>query len=281
MSSNKICLVTGANSGIGKEVALGLAKAGAQVIMVCRNETKGKTALDDVKIKSGSDKVNLLIADLSSIQSIRNLAKEVIQKYPNLNVLINNAGVIMTKRNTSVDGIELTLATNVIAPILLTDLLLNLLKQNAPARIINVSSDIHRRGEIDINDLGYKKRKFGFMRVYGQSKLLLNIASFSLAKKLEGTGVTLNCIHPGAVRTALGNNNVNELINKVVDIFVKSFFLSAKKSAIPIIDLALSPKWENVTGKYFDKATIVNPSEASLDSKLADKVNSALEKLIH
>lgn len=281
MDSSKYCLVTGASSGIGKEVAIGLAKAGAHVMMVSRDRAKGEAALKDVKDQSGSTNIDLVFADLSSQQSIRQLAQEVQQKFPKLNVLINNAGVFNTNRTLTSDGIETTLATNFIAPILLTELLLDLLKRNAPARIINVSSNAHRMNTISFDDLQFEKRKFGFFKAYAQSKLLLNIASFTLAKSLQGSGVTLNCIHPGAVRTGLGSNNANNFLMKLIDKLIKLSFISAKQSASYVLDLALSPKWNNTSGKYISKDKVEIPSDASLDSINSDKVKKIFAKLTH
>lgn len=159
----KVCLITGANSGIGKATVLGLAQMGATVVMVCRDRARGEEAQREIKMKSGNDAVDLLIADLSSQQSIRQLADTIRQRYPHLHVLINNAGAGFTQRQESVDGVEMTFAVNYLAPFLLTNLLLDVLKNSASARIINVDSDNHSFVRLDMQDLQLQRR-YGFLR---------------------------------------------------------------------------------------------------------------------
>src|SRR5215831_12242304 len=199
--TGKTCLVTGANSGIGKETALGLARMGARVVLVCRNQQKGEQALADIKRQTGSSRLDLLIADMSSFESVRALAAQVRQRYPRLDVLINNAGAAVRYRILSADGIEMTLAGNYLGPALLTMRLLELLKASAPSRIVNVSSEAHRSAPLDLNDLQYERRKYNSIAAYGQSKLVMNAFTFELARRFEGTGVTANCLHPGVVAT--------------------------------------------------------------------------------
>src|ERR1700685_3857269 len=186
--SGRICIVTGANSGIGKETALGLAQMGARVVMVCRNVEKGKVALEEIRRESGSSLVDLLIADMSSQASVRALAVQIQQKYSRLDVLVNNAGGGAPPGARSADGIEMTLATNHLGAALLTLLLLDLLKASAPSRIINVSSEAQRRVRLDMSDLQFERRKYTGFAAYGQSKLLMNAFTFELARRLEGTG---------------------------------------------------------------------------------------------
>lgn len=271
-NNQKICLITGANSGVGKEIALGLAKSGAHVIMVCRNVNKGQAALEEIKIASGSQAVDLLIADLSSKESVHLLSKKIYENYPRLNVLINNAGVVLKKKILSTDGIEMTLATNYLGALRLTLALRNLLAKTAPSRVINISSAIHKWAKLDLADLQYENRKYQFMKAYAQSKLLLNIMTFDLARKFESTGITINCVHPGAVRTALGSNNAHSTILKFIDKLIKFFFLTPEQAAKPILDLIISPKWANITGKYFVKGSTVQPSSISCDLMLAENV---------
>ncbi len=270
--TQKICLVTGANSGLGKEIARRLVLAGAHVIMVCRNAEKGRAALEEIKTTSGSKSVDLLIADLSSQTEIRSLAKTIHGHYPILHVLINNAGVALYKRKLSPDGIEMTLATNYLGPLLLSNLLLDLLKKNAPARIINISSSSHKWAKIDFDDLQYEHKKYRFFQVYAQSKLFVNIATFELARRLEGTGVTVNCIHPGAVNTNLGSDSVNNKVLKFMDKAIKFFFISPEEAAKAPVYLAISPEVEGVTGKYFLKNKMTLASPLSYDPVLAKKV---------
>ncbi|HVY53558.1 MAG TPA: SDR family oxidoreductase, partial [Gammaproteobacteria bacterium] len=248
----KTCLVTGANSGIGKEISLALAKAGAHVIMVCRNEEKGRAAQAEIKALSSSQAVDLLIADLSSQSSIKSLAKTINERYAALHVLINNAGLVLAKKTLSEDGIEMTLATNHLGPFLLTTLLLDLMKKHH-SRIINISSAIHKWTKIDLNDLQFEKRKYRFMRAYAQSKLLMNITTFELARQLAGTNITVNCIHPGVVRTNLGSSNAKNLAVKFLDKAIKLFFTSPKRAAQFPFCLAMSSEMDHITGQYFVK----------------------------
>src|SRR5687768_2908269 len=201
----KVCLITGATSGIGKATAMGLANMGASVVMVGRDRGRGKAALAEIKEKSGNASVDLMLADLSSQQEIRRLADEFEEAYPRLDVLINNAGLFRSERITTADGLEMTFAVNHLAYFLLTNLLLDVLKANAPSRIVNVSSGDHSNGTIDFDDLqGYKGYKGP--KAYSQSKLANLLFTYELAKRLEGTGITANCLHPGAgVRTNFGS----------------------------------------------------------------------------
>lgn len=251
--TQKICLITGASSGIGKEIALGLAKLDFHVVMICRNVEKGQAALADIKKISGSSNIDLLIADLSSQTEVRTLANTIQQRYSALHVLINNAGLVLTKKTYSVDNIEMTLATNHLGPFLLNYLLLDLLKASAPSRIINVSSAIHKWAKIDLNDLQFVQRRYQFMKAYAQSKLLMNITTQELARRLNGSGVTVNALHPGAVRTNLGSDNSHNLFLRALDKIIKSFFITPGEAAKIPLYLATSPEIENITGKYFVK----------------------------
>jgi NAD(P)-dependent dehydrogenase (short-subunit alcohol dehydrogenase family) len=276
--NKKTCLVTGATSGIGREVALGLAKLGSKVILVCRQADKGRRVLAEIKEVSNSKDVELLVADLSSQTEIRSLANIIYDNYPTLDTVINNAGVVLTEKQYSSDGIEMTLATNHLGPFLLNNLLVDLLKKNAPARIINVSSAIHKWAKLDLEDLQFQRRKYQFMKAYAQSKLLMNITTFELARRLEGTGVTVNCIHPGAVRTNLGSSNTNSLIVQAIDKFIKSFFISPETAAQSLIHLATSSEVKNTTGKYFVKHKIAFPKNVS--AEMAKKIWKISENMI-
>ncbi len=280
-NKQKTCLVTGANSGLGKEIALGLAQAGAHVIMVCRDLEKGQAALEEIKTLSGSASIDLLIADLSSQADIRALAKIIYQNYSTLDILINNAGSVNSKKILSIEGIEMTLATNYLGPWLLTNLLCDLLKQNAPARIINISSAIHKWARIDLMDLQYQRRKYQFMKAYAQSKLLMTISSAELARRLEGSGVTVNCVHPGAVKTGLGSASAHNFALKLIDKMIKFFFIRPKQAAKPVLDLALAPQWENSSGQYFEKGRPVKAARMTYDPIRAKQVWASTEKMLH
>jgi NAD(P)-dependent dehydrogenase (short-subunit alcohol dehydrogenase family) len=277
-NAQKVCVVTGANSGIGKAIATGLAKAGAHIIMICRDEKKGLVAQAEIK-RVATNSVDLLIADFSSQADIRQLAKTINERYPALDIVINNAGVILTSKQLSVDGIEKTLATNVLAPFLFTNLLLDLLKANVPARVINISSGIYKWGKLDLNDLQYNTRKYQVMKVYAQSKLLMNILTLTLAEKLKGSGVVVNCIHPGAVNTSFGNNNANSAFLRWLSKAIKYFFITPEQAAKPIIDLALAPEYENITGQYFEKGKPVAVTNEIEDTAMAQQVWQRCEEL--
>jgi len=265
----RVCMVTGANSGIGRATATGLAQLGATVVMVCRDPSKGEAALAEIKAKSGNESVALMLADLSSQKSIRQLVKDFTDKYRHLHVLVNNAAVFLTKRSVTVDGIETTFAVNHLAYFFLTNLLLDLLKSSVPARIVSVSSIAHYRGHINFDDLQGEKNYSGF-RAYNQSKLANILFTYELARRLKGTGVTANCLHPGAVATNLVRNNsgIFGLIWKLLT----PFMLSPEKGAQTCIYLASSPEVEGISGKYFVKQTEAKSSMESYDESIARRL---------
>ena len=275
----KTCMVTGANSGIGKATALGLAQMGANVVMVARDRARGEAAQNEVKAKSGNNAVDLLVADLSSQQSIRQLVENFKQHYTQLHVLINNAGVFMLTRRETVDGLEMTFAVNYLAPFLLTNLLLDVLKASAPARIVNVSSEAHENGYIKMDDLQAKKNYRPF-RAYGQSKLALVMFTYELARRLQGKGVTANCLHPGFVATNIGQGGVAPVARPVAK-FVLSFLgISAEEGAKTSIYLATSTDVEDVTGKYFVKSVTRRSAPISYDESLKRQLWEESAKLV-
>jgi NAD(P)-dependent dehydrogenase (short-subunit alcohol dehydrogenase family) len=263
--------VTGANSGIGMATALGLAQLGATVVMVCRDRAKGEAAQSEVKAKSGNDSIDLLLADLSSQQSVRQLAQDFKQHYTQLHVLINNAGVYNFTRRETVDGLEMTFAVNVLAPFLLTNLLLDMLKASAPSRIINVSSDSHEAGYINLNDLQSKK-SYRAMRTYGQSKLALILITYEFARRLQGTGVTVNCLHPGFVATNIAQGNLPPVARPLAKIILSFFGVSPEEGAQTSIYLATSPGVESVTGQYFVKSMPKQSTPISYDESLQQRL---------
>jgi NAD(P)-dependent dehydrogenase (short-subunit alcohol dehydrogenase family) len=275
----KICMVTGANSGIGKETALGLAQMGATVIMVCRDRARGEEAQSEIKNKSGNNAVDLLLADLSSQQSIRQLVENFQQNYTQLHVLINNAGVFMLPRKATADGLEMTFAVNYLAPFLLTNLLLDTLKNSAPARIVNVSSDSHQSGYIKIDDLQAQKG-YRSLNAYGQSKLALIMFTYELARRLQGTGVTANCLHPGFTATNIGQSGVGLLVRPLVK-FIFRFGIRAEEGAKTSIYLASSPDLEGLTGKYFAKSIPVRSAPISYNESLQQQLWEQSAKLVN
>ena len=262
----KICVLTGGTSGIGKAAALGLARMGATVVIVGRNREKGEAVLAEIQAVSGNDALSFLEADLSSQASIRQLAAEIKERHPHLDVLINNAGVFMLKRQLTVDGLEMTFAVNHLAPFLLTNLLLDQLKASAPARIIHVDSNAHEKATIRMDDLQGEKR-YGFWHAYGQSKLAMMLCSYELARRLEGTGVTVNAMHPGFVATRFGDAS-GGFVAPLTRI-AKLFAIAPEQGAKTIIHLASSPLVAQTTGEYFVKSRPAVPSEAARDDRAA------------
>lgn len=275
----KICLVTGANSGIGKETALGLAQMGAAVVMVCRDRARGEAAREEIKAKSGTNAVDLLLADLSSQQSIRELAESFKQRYSQLHCLINNAGIFMLRRQETVEGLEKTFAVNCLAPFLLTTLLLDIIKASAPARIINVSSDAQAAGYIKLDDL-QSKGGYRPMRVYSQSKLALVMATYELARRLEGTGVTVNCLHPGFVATNIAQRDLIPPLRLVVKLIFSRLGIRAEEGAKTSLYLASSPDIENVTGRYFVRSVPKKSAPISYDESLQRQLWEVCTRLV-
>jgi NAD(P)-dependent dehydrogenase (short-subunit alcohol dehydrogenase family) len=269
---SQVCLVTGANSGLGKATALGLAKLKATAVMVCRDRARGEAAQAEIRADSGNPNVELMLADLSSQASIRSLAESIRARHPRLNVLVNNAGVALRKRTMTAEGIETVFAVNYLAPFLLTNLLLDILKANAPARVVNVAGDFHRKAAIHFGDLMFEKGYSGF-RANNQAKLALILFTYELARRLEGTGVTVNCLHPGAVRTdgPLKDPDLSPL-SRFLYRTVRPFFLSPEKGAQTAIYLASSPEVEGVTGRYFIKKKPVKSSPESYDTDIARRL---------
>ncbi len=262
-------MITGANSGIGKATALGLAKLGATVVMVCRDRERGESALKEISQRSRNTSISLLVADLASQKSIRQLAKEFTDTHPKLYVLINNAGVFLTKRILTEDNIETTFAVNHLAPFLLTNLLLDTLKASAPSRIVTVSSDAHQGAQINFDDLQGEKHFSGF-DAYHQSKLANILFTYTLAKRLNGTKLTANCLHPGAIRTNLGHQN--SILFHTGYRFVSLFFSSPAKGSQTVTYLASSSDVEGVTGKYFVKKKERKSSPESYDEAAAKRL---------
>lgn len=271
----KICLVTGATSGIGKETAFGLAREGGTVVIVARNPEKGSRIVQEIKDSTGNPHVDLLIADLSRQADVRNLATQFRQKYAHLHVLVNDAGGVYMRRQETADGIEMTFGVNHLAGFFLTNLLLDILKASAPSRIINVSSAAHLRAHLDLADLQGKKTYSG-VRAYGASKLAILYFTYELARRLEGTYVTVNALHPGFVRSNFARNNRGGFLVRVLSAIIG---ISVEKGARTSIYLATSPEVEHVTGKYFVKCKAVQSNHMSYDRELARRLWEISEEL--
>jgi len=277
--AGKVCIVTGATAGIGQVTAHALAQRGATVVIIGRDAPKAERVAWDIRAQTGSALVSYMVADLSSQVAIRQLAQQILSEYPHIDVLINNAGAAFTSRQVSVDGIEMTWALNHLAYFLLTNLLLERLKASGYARIINVSSDQHTHGKIRFDDLEGKQRYNG-LAAYQQSKLANLLFTYELARRLEGTGVTVNALHPGLVATNLWTNN--GFLGKLLRRGLNLFSISAEAGAHTSIYLTTSPDVEGVTGKYFVKEKAVSSSPASYDEAAARRlweVSAAMTQL--
>jgi NAD(P)-dependent dehydrogenase (short-subunit alcohol dehydrogenase family) len=272
----KVCLVTGANRGIGRATAAGLARLGADVLLVARDRAAGEAAAADIGREAGNDAVELLLADLSSQRSIRELARAVLERRPRLDVLVNNAAVATRERTTTVDGIETQFAVNHLAYFLLTNLLVNRLRASAPARVVNVSSDAHHGHRLDFDDLELR-RGYGGMEQYSRTKLANLLFTYELARRLRGTGVTANALHPGVIATRL-------LLDSLPLPGVSTPVMSAlggtpEQGADTVIWLASSPEVEGVTGKYFIRRREARSSSASYDQTAARRLWLESERL--
>jgi len=272
---DRVFLVTGANSGIGRATAMGLARLGGTVVMACRNASRGEAARRDIIRDSGNSRVSLEVVELASEASIRSFAEAFKRTHPRLDVLINNAGVYTSHRDITTDGLERQFEVNYLSGFLLAHLLLDLLKKSAPSRIVNVSSSAHEGSAIHFDDLQGERRYRGY-RAYGQSKLAQVLFTRELGRRLEGTGVTVNACHPGVIRTNLGIGGASAVVR-----FVRLFFKSPEKGAETPIYLAVSPDVEGVTGKYFANKRVREPSRAAQDPDVARRLFDVSVNLAH
>ncbi len=274
---SKTVLITGATDGIGKQAAKELASMGAKVVIVGRNEEKCNQSIKEVSNYSGNSQVNYLLADLSSMGEVKKLAEEFKAKYDRLDVLINNAGAAFLNRQVTGDGFEKTFATNHLAYFLLTASLLELLKASSPSRIINVSSNSHYNGKIRFDDPHLKGFYF-VMRAYSQSKLANVMHTYALARRLEGSGVTANCLHPGLVRTGIFRKvkGVKGLIEKIL--LRKA--ISVEEGAETLVYLASSEDVAFESGNYYYKKKVRTTSARSYDIETQEKLWEMSEEML-
>jgi NAD(P)-dependent dehydrogenase (short-subunit alcohol dehydrogenase family) len=273
----RICLVTGANSGIGKAAAAALARMGAHLLMVCRDRGRGEQAQAEIAGESPDAEVELFVADLGSQQSVRDLSDDLHRRFDHLNVLVNNAGAYLNTRLVSLDGLEETFAVNHLGAFLLTNLLLDLLGAGAPSRIVNVSSGAHLRAHINFDDL-QSERRYNAWKAYGQSKLANVLFTYELARRLEGTGVTVNAVHPGVVRTNFGSSGGFVRFGTRI---AGPFLLTPEKGADTVVWLASSPEVDGVSGKYFLRRKPSRTSAEARDRTVQDRLWQVSADLTH
>jgi retinol dehydrogenase 12 len=268
-SKEKVMLVTGATGGIGFVTARELARAGTIVVGVGRSAERCSAAEQEIRRATGNPNVTYLLADLSSQADIRRLFDQFKERYHRLDVLVNNAGGYFVKHQLSPDGIELSLAINHLSYFLLTNLLVDLLKASAPSRVVSVSSGAHLAAHLDFNDLQNQRRYQGF-KVYGQTKLMNLLFTYELARRMQGSGVTANALHPGFVATNFAKNNGGFM--KFGMGLAKFVALTPERGAATTIYLATSPEVEGVSGKYFNHKKAVSSSSQSYDLDAARRL---------
>jgi NAD(P)-dependent dehydrogenase (short-subunit alcohol dehydrogenase family) len=276
--TDAVCVVTGANSGIGKATAKGLVRLGARVVMVCRNAERGHDAKAEIQAvaetahPSHDDVVDLHIADLGVQEEVYHLGETLRAEYDRLDVLINNAGVFLAEREETPDDLETTFAVNHLAPFLLTHLVLPLLKETAgrvgEARVVTVSSEAHRGTSLNFDDLNAED-SYGMVQAYGQSKLANILFTHELARRLRDTGVTANCVHPGVVATNMWRGS--DWLSRVARLFTW-LYKSPGEGAESVLYLAASRELAGVTGQYFKETEVVNPSPEAYDEKAAGRL---------
>ena len=280
--AGKVVVITGGNTGIGKEAAVALAGRGAQVVITSRNEERGRSARQEIAERSGNDSVEVMSLDLASFTSIRSFAADALERFEHLDVLVNNAGLILYRRAETQEGFEETFGVNHLGHFLLTDLLLERLRAGAPARVVVVSSDAHKgaRHGLDFDDL-QAERKYKWAKAYSKSKLANIYFARELARRLDGTGVTVNALHPGFVRSEFGRGgDLGGIYGWGIKYIASPFAISPEKGARTTIYLASSPDVGGVSGGYFFKSKLSTPSAVAQDDDAASRLWDASEKLV-
>jgi NAD(P)-dependent dehydrogenase (short-subunit alcohol dehydrogenase family) len=276
MADQKIAVVTGATSGLGEWVALGLARAGYHVVLVARDARRGAVTRDWIAGRARGASTELVIADLSLLAQARTAGQAIAAAHPRIDVLVNNAGLITQRRQQTAEGHEVILAVNHLAPFVLTGALEKALRDGAPARVVNVGSTASDRASLDIDDLE-SVRNWGPMRAYGRAKLALMMATFEQARRLEGSGVTVNVVHPGVVATRFGD------VPGPIGLLwrgIRPFLLTAEQGADTPLHLALSPLVEGQTGQYWKRRQPARPNRQALDAGLVRKLWWNTEQMV-
>lgn len=282
---NKICVVTGSNSGIGKETTKSLAMMDATVVMVVRDQKRGEKAQKEIVEQTGNNNIHLMTCDLSSMASIRQFSGEFKKRYSRLDVLINNAGAVFTRRELTPEGFERTFAVNYLGPFLLTHELMDLLKSSAPSRIINVSSGLAKNGKVDIDNLqsekprGEKGHSHSRSPAYDNAKLMVILFTYELARQLQNTGVTANVLMPGFAATNLGRNS-GSLASSILFKMVRPMQISAKKASETSVYLASSEEMKNISGRCFAKKKEVTTCPIAYDETLQKQLWTKTEEIL-
>ena len=273
----QFCVITGATSGIGYQTAKRFARGGANLSLVCRNMAEGAKVKNDLE-REYEVQVDLVQADFTRLSEVREAAQTLLNNHSHIDVLVNNAGLHNTHRTITDEGHETVFCVNHLAPFLLTRLLLECLLESAPARIIHVNSQGHRFGGLDINDLNWERRRYSGYRAYGASKTAQLLTTWELADRLKGTGVTINAVHPGAVRTNIGMNN-GLLFQWYQRIFIWPFLKDPEISGEAIYYLAAAPEMEGVSGRFFNQTIEEKPAPHALDRTLGKRIWEISERL--
>jgi retinol dehydrogenase-12 len=271
--NGKVCIVTGANTGIGLETAAALVAQGATVVLACRDEAKAREAIAEINARGGKGAAHFMPLNLASLQSVRDFAASFQHKFNRLDVVVNNAGIMPGKRQITIEGFEMILGVNHLGHYLLTRDLLGLLRRSVPARVVVVASAMHHRGDINFNDL-QSETKYGPMGVYSNSKLANVMFTYALARRLEGSGVTANCLHPGVVGTQIIRKQIGDypaIVQPLGSLFL-AFTLSPEKGARTSVHLASSPEVEGISGKYFVRCKPAQSSARSHDVAAQEKL---------
>ncbi len=274
---NKVCLVTGATSGIGKETAAALASQGATIVITGRRPARIEVAVQEIRSQTANPNIHALQADFSNLEEVRTLANTFKERFPRLDVLVNNAGAYFNRRHERLSEVELTFVVNHLAPFLLTGLLLDRLLVSTPARIVNVSSGAHHYDNMDFNNLGFQRGYFG-LKAYARSKLANILFTYELARRLGKSGVTVNAVHPGQVTTDIWRTNFS-IIGPLVQWLISLNALTPEQGAQPVIHLASSPQAEGISGKYFNRMKMQASSAISYDETVAQRLWRESERL--
>ena len=273
----RVCVITGATSGVGYKTAKCLAQGGAHLVIVCRNQQKAAAVKQELEAAFHTQ-VDVILADFSRLSEVRKAANFLLANYPHIDVLINNVGIHNTRRTLTEDGIETVFAVNHLASFLFTRLLLPRMLESTPSRIIQINSEGHRFGGLDINDLNWDKRRYKGLQGYGASKIAQLLTVWEFADRLKGTGVTINAVHPGEVKTNIGMNNgfFYRLYNRYI---IRWFLKDAATSGSAIYYAAAAPEMAEVSGEFFNQTIPEKPAAHALDRKLGKKVWAISEKL--